>query len=97
MTPRSRAVAPALVALLVPPVFADEAPGPGEIAELRKEVVELRKEVAALKAARAPESDPSAVRAAVDDYLAHVGPTRSPGLYAGPGGVRRPGGGVTLG
>lgn len=73
--------------------FADERDD--RIERLERETADLRRELAEFKAQRAPASDVSAVRAAVDEYLARG--AEGAGTYAGPGGVRRPGGGVTLG
>jgi hypothetical protein len=89
-----RAACPAAVLLaLCVPCLADEKDD--RIERLERETAELRREMSEMKASRAAPSDVSAIRAAVDDYLAHNSdPT---GSYAGPGGVRRPGGGVTLG
>ena len=65
------------------------------IERLERETADLRRELAEWRAQRAPATDVSAIRAAVDDYLANA--AEGSRTYAGPGGVRRPGGGVTLG
>ena len=93
------ALAAAACAFAATPARADGGAGHAEETEtgvLRREVAELRREVAELRAARTPESDANALHAAVDAYLAHR-PAATGGSYVGPGGVLRPGGGVTLG
>lgn len=87
-SPRPRFLATALV-LAAAPALADERDD--RIDRLEKETVELRRELAEFKAERGAPVDVSAIRAAVDDYLAHAH------ADAGPGGVLRPGGRVTLG
>jgi len=93
----ARAASSAALFLAALPAFADDKDD--RIKKLEEETAELKKEVKDLKAgAVLGPSDSSALRAAVDDYLAHQnGAAATPMNYAGPGGVLRPGGRVTLG
>ncbi len=90
-----RTTAAASLVLLVAPALADDKDD--RIKKLEDETAELKKEVKELKDERAAPADVSAIHAAVDDYLAHAAPAGSSGYYVGPGGVRRPGGAVTIG
>jgi hypothetical protein len=96
MTPRRAAVAAAAVLLAVSPAaLADEKDE--RIDRLEQETKELRRELAEMKASRAAGAD--GVRAAVDDLVnrSQAMAENAPGWYAGPGGVRRPSGNITLG
>jgi hypothetical protein len=95
MSSRSRAAAAVLTTLVVAPAMADERDD--RIKRLEEETAELRKELKELKSDRASPGDAAAIRAAVDDYLAHSGSSGPRSSYAGPGGVRRPGGDITFG
>jgi hypothetical protein len=90
--PRRRLFA-ATIVLAAAPALADERDD--RIDRLERETSELRKELAALRAERGAPTEVSAIRAAVDDYLAHMDTTTGP--LAGPGGVLRPGGRITIG
>jgi hypothetical protein len=97
MTCRSRgAVSAAALVLAAAPALADDKDD--RIKKLEEETAELRKAVQELKDQRAVPDDDAAIRAAVDHYLARSGKSdEAPGRYAGPGGVLRPGGKITLG
>jgi hypothetical protein len=82
-----------LLLLVVSPALADEKDD--RIERLERETADLRREMAELKGMRLGEPDMTALHATVDDYLRKVGP--APRTYVGPGGVRRPGGRITLG
>lgn len=64
----SRRIAAAILAIAAAPALADEKDD--RIERLERETAEMRRELAELKAQRSPDAD--AVRAAVDDYLAHA-------------------------
>jgi len=82
--------------LVAAPALADEKDD--RIKKLEEETAELRKAVKELKDERSVPNDDAAIRAAVDDYLLRSGRTpEPPSRYAGPGGVMRPAGRITLG
>ncbi len=85
------AVAAAALALAGATAAADEKDE--RIERLEREQAELRRELDELKDQRFLGESQGAVRSALDDYLRYA----PGGTYVGPGGIRRPGGNITLG
>jgi hypothetical protein len=88
--------AAAALAAAAVPALADEKDD--RIKKLEDETAELRRMIQEMKSGRAPEAEAAEIRAAVDAYLAKRAAGGAPAAtYAGPGGVSRPTGNVTLG